>query len=176
MRDSGTKKVSPALFGFALFCFVLPFVTVSCPGGQATLSGYHLVVGTEIEGEKVNGELLAIVAFLATLVGLAMSFSKKEEGRIGAGVSGGAAAALLLILQPKLSSDVVEQSGGLATASFELGYWLAVLAAAGGAAYSFYLQSRKPHEEVGEGSTPAGVPDAAPGMEGSPGPDGAAGA
>lgn len=169
MPGGNPEKFSPMFFAFALFCFLLPFATVSCPGGQATLSGYHLVVGTEIQGEKVSGDILAVVAFLLTLLGLALSFAKEKEGFTGAGVAGGAAALALLVLQSKMSKDVADGSGGLATVSYEVGYWLAVMALAGGAAFSFYLLSRTPSREGSQSSAVAETQDGVPAVEGVPG-------
>jgi len=142
MSTDTPKRFSPATFALALFCFLLPFVTISCPGGQVTLSGFDLVEGTEIEGKKVDGEPLAGLAFLAALIGLGASFLKSREGFIGAGLAGGVGAALLLVVQSKIKNDALEETGGLATLNWEIGYWLALLALVGGSVLSFYLQSR----------------------------------
>jgi len=152
MSNDNPKKFSPVFFAFALFCFLLPFLTVSCPGGRATLSGYELVTGTQINGQKVTSEPLAVLAFVAVLLGLGMSFSRRKEAMIGTGIAGAVAAVILLILQSKVSRDVANESGGTATVSYEIGYWLAVLALAGGAAFSFYIQSRlRRAEDAGAG-------------------------
>lgn len=170
MPDDSPKKFSPVFFAFALFCFLLPFVTISCPGGQASFSGYQLVVGTEVQGEEVSGNVLAGVAFVLALAGFAISFAKEQEGLIGAAVVGAAAAILLLFLQSNLTKDVAEETGGLATVSFEIGYWLAVIALAGGAAFSVYLQSRVASIKSSQGSTIAEAQSTNPAVEGTASP------
>lgn len=132
------RKFSAATFGFALLCFLLPFVTVSCTGGQMSLSGLQLMAGTEIEGQRVSGEPLAGLAFLATLVGLGASFLKSKEGMIGGAISGGAGALALLILQSKLTQDVLREGGGLAVVHYEAGYWLTVLTLGCGLVLNLY--------------------------------------
>lgn len=166
MQDDSPKKLSPVFFAFALFCFMLPFATISCPGGRVTVSGYELAVGTEIKGEKMHGELLALIALLFAVVGLAMSFGKAKGALIGGGMAGSAGAILLLILQVKVSNDVASESGGMATVSYDIGYWLTVIALAGGAAYSFYLESqlKRPEDEGAAKDTAA--PDATPSVDG----------
>ena len=70
------RHISSASFLFALFCFLLPFVTLSCPGASITFSGAQLVTGTTVEvpqmfGEaqqqKFDSEPLAVLAFLCAL-------------------------------------------------------------------------------------------------------------
>lgn len=49
------RHVSPAAFGFVVLCFLLPFVTLSCPGGSFTFSGVQLATGTTIEEPGLFG-------------------------------------------------------------------------------------------------------------------------
>ena|GEM_PF-3727542 len=51
MTPDTCRKTSSGFFGFALFCFLLPFVTLSCPGMEATLTGAQLATGTTLEGQ-----------------------------------------------------------------------------------------------------------------------------
>ena len=143
------KKFSPAAFGFAAFCFLLPFVTFSCPGAQASYSGVQVMLGTTIEeptlfGEpkkkRLDGEPLAQLAFLCALGGLVLAFLRAmKEGATGTLVASGAGTALLLALKSKIEGDVLSEGEGMIQVSFELGFWLALLAFLAAAAASVYL-------------------------------------
>lgn len=135
--QSGTKKLSPAVFGFALVCFLLPFVTVSCNQQQvARFTGFQLVLGTTVQQpqmfgppkvQRVDGEPLAVVAFLCCLVGLAVSFMKNRGGEIGAAMLSGISLVALLLLKTKLEDEVRQHSSGFLQVNYEFGFWLLAL-------------------------------------------------
>jgi hypothetical protein len=146
MQVGTQKKLSPALFGFALFCFLLPFATVSCNQQKvASFTGFQLVLGTTVpqpqmfgpsKMQRVDGEPLAILAFLSCLVALGLGFAKSRNTEIGAAVLAGIGVVCLLMLKSKLQDEVLRQSSDILQVNYESGYWLAVLAilAAGGLA------------------------------------------
>lgn len=72
------RRISASLFGAILIFFMLPFVTASCNNGTytATLNGYQLATGTDIEGEPVPPTPVAIVALASAVFGLGLSFLK----------------------------------------------------------------------------------------------------
>ena len=86
--ETGTKKFSGALFGFALLCFLLPFVTVSC-NQQKVAVGKWLMAdprvllldeptrGVDVAAKSEIHELLRGVA--ATGVGMLVSSSENDE-------------------------------------------------------------------------------------------------
>lgn len=135
------KKISPAVFGLALICFVLPFVTVSCNGQKVmSLSGIQLMTGTSIEqpgmfggkgqAKKVDGEPVAIIAFIAGIAGLGLSFMKNRKSSIipaGLGLIG---LIMLLVIKIRLDGQVNIAGGatmGLLSLSYGAGYWLAFI-------------------------------------------------
>lgn len=128
------KKFSPAIFGIALICFFLPFINVSCSGQKiGSLTGIQLVTGTTIEQsdlwgkkqvQKVDGEPLAIAAFISVFAGLGLSFIKARKGSIAPAVIGAAGVILLLLLKSKIDNEVLRQGGGMIQVNYGVGFWL----------------------------------------------------
>jgi hypothetical protein len=94
------KKFSPAFYGLIILLFFLPFVNLSCSGQTImSLTGFQLITGAEYSsqnmfGQNMSGQMngaevkdnkeikaqpFALFAFLAALVGLALSFIKKKS-------------------------------------------------------------------------------------------------
>jgi len=147
------KKLSPAIFGIALICFFLPWVNVSCQGQKViTLSGIQLVTGTTIEEpkmfselkgsshpylkeprrsseeyNKIKGEVLAILTFLAAIVGLSLNFLKGKIGTLGSAIAGGIGTILLLLLSAKLNNDIFQQGRGLLQLDYRIGFYLTLI-------------------------------------------------
>lgn len=109
---------------FALFCFFLPFLTISCPAGRFSFSGVQLATGTTIEEAQMFGE-------------------KRERTLPAEPLATGAIGALnfilLLLLKSKLDQDAVVQGGGMLQVSWGAGYWLALLGYASTAAIVFLM-------------------------------------
>jgi hypothetical protein len=136
--NNAVKKISPALFSLGLFCFFLPFTTVSCQEQQlATLNGIELAGGKEVrtpsilgspsKSQKIPGEPLAALAILSGLLGLGSSFIRiKRSGIIPAG-SAAAGFILLLMLKSKIDDAVAREGAGLILVSYGLGFWLAFI-------------------------------------------------
>jgi hypothetical protein len=129
------KKISPALFSLGLFCFFLPFTTISCQQQQlATLNGVELAGGKEVKTpsilgspsktEKIPGEPLAALAILSGLVGLGGSFVRIKRSAIIPAGSAAAGFILLLMLKSKIDDAVVKEGAGLIVVSYGLGFWL----------------------------------------------------
>lgn len=139
------KKLSPLLFGVALFCFLLPFLSITTKGFMGdshklgTLNGFELVIGPELRNQREDPEPLAILALVATLAGLAFSLFKEkilpvEKNFLIASTIAGAGGGLLLLLLKMQIDGEASRLGGMAGVSYEAGFWLAFLAllAAGG--------------------------------------------
>jgi hypothetical protein len=131
------KRVSTSVFLFALFCFLLPFVTLSCPGGQFTFSGRQIVTGTTVsepqmfgpaKERKLDGEPLAFMALLCAFAGFGVGLGKIRQVRFVAAALGAAGIVSLLLLKHKIDSDVLRQTGGMMRVSYDAGYWLSFLA------------------------------------------------
>ncbi len=157
------RKYSPAAFGLAILCFVLPFTHISCQGERvASLSGLQLVVGTEISGaelqgfgdmrdasrEKVNPEPLAILALVIAIVGVAVGFRKDKKGRIASIAAGAAGAVVLLLLKLKIDNEVATEGEGLLEVAYGSGYYLAFLFLIGAAALHvwLFLETKRPSQ------------------------------
>jgi hypothetical protein len=153
-------RISPAIFGFALFCFLLPFITLSCPGGQFTFSGTQLALGTTVEepgmfgqeGEekKIPPEPLALLALLCIAVGVGAGILMAAgPGRWVSLLLGALATVFLLLLRGKVASDALKEGQGMFQVSFEAGYWLALLASCLTVAFNAALPKLLP-ESLGE--------------------------
>lgn len=134
------KRISPAIFGIALFCFLLPWVDVSCQGVKvASFTGVQLVKGTTIEEaapfgakqqRKVKGEELALFALLSTVVGLILSLSHKMQDKkmtLALVFVCGLGTAMLFLLRSKLQNDVFREGQGMLRLEFGVGYYLVML-------------------------------------------------
>jgi hypothetical protein len=139
---------STLIFLGSAMCFFLPFVTVSCGGVTAfTLTGQQLVTGTTLsqpqafgppQTQRVGADPFAIVAALCALAGIALSMIGRRIAS-GAAISGGVGAVSLLIMRSRLDEQLQKQSEGLAKATYEAGFTLAVLLLIAGAAWNVYL-------------------------------------
>lgn len=150
------KKISPALFGIAIICFFLPFVTVSC-GGQKVMSltGIQLATGTTIEQpsiygqkqtQKINGEPLAIFAILSAFVGLCVSVMTIKKNNIIVALISGTGAGLLLLLKSKMDNDILTQGQGVLQTGYAIGFWLAFLFQAAIMVLNVFLLSENKNE------------------------------
>lgn len=114
------RLLSPAGFGLVLLFFLLPFLTVSCGGGEErirwTFTGIDMVVGSppEVVGpgldeeaaaelgrsfvaEEQDLEPLALLAALAALAGMAANLIRERLARHGLGTGLAVFAAALLV-------------------------------------------------------------------------------
>ena len=149
------KKVSPAVFGIALICFLLPWVNFSCQGYKvASFTGLQLVTGTTIQqqdmfGEtknyKIKSEPLAVAVLLVTIVGFVLSFLKSAKSSLITSIVGVLAFVLLLLFKSKIDTDAVNQSQGMIQAEYAIGFWLALILFIAAAALNGYIYfSSKP--------------------------------
>lgn len=158
-----SRKISSAIFGIALICFLLPWVNVSCQGQKvASFTGIQLVTGTTIEEpqifgpakkRKINGETFAILAFLAVIAGCIFSFSKGKIGSAAPVVAGGIGVVLLFLLKSKIDGDVMKQTGGMLLVNYAIGFYLTLILSLSGLGVNAYsvLQSKRlslPRREV----------------------------
>lgn len=139
---------SVLLFVGSTLCFFLPFATVSCGGIKAfTLTGQQLATGTTLtqpqafgppQTQKIDADPLAAIAGLCGIVGIALSLIGRRMA-VGAAASGGLGALSLLIMRSRLADQLQKESQGLAQASYESGYTLAVLLLIAGTGWNIYL-------------------------------------
>lgn len=164
------RRISPAIFGFALFCFFLPFITLSCPGGQFTFSGTQLALGTTVkapdmfgqsgEEKKIPPEPLALLALLCLAAGVGAGLLLSAgPSRWGSLLLGVLAAVFLLLLRGKVGSDALKEGQGMFQVSFGIGYWLALLASCLTVAFNAALSKLLP-ESRGEPAAEPSAPSA----------------
>jgi hypothetical protein len=135
------RKLSPASYVLALLAFFLPFLQVSCNNQKlVSLTGFQLVTGTQIQEpasgmfggpvktHRVGPVLAAVVAFVAGVLGLALSFVKGRPPAIASAVCAGASVICLLILPSQTGgAEARQQSMGMLQVEAEIGYYLAIL-------------------------------------------------
>ncbi len=133
------RKISPALFGLALICFLLPWVNFSCSGNTiVSVTGTDLAIGRTIAipqgfGQKPKKahahEARATAAFAAGIAGLLSGLLIKEERfrAIASAVCGGVGAVALFLLKDKLDSEMVSRNMGMITVDYLFGFWAAML-------------------------------------------------
>lgn len=149
MNDK-VPRVSLAAFLLAVFCFVLPFVTLSCPGQRIHLTGYQVAAGTTLESpngmggtetRRIQPDLLAAGAALCLVGGLLLSIRKGRDGILASLALAALAALQLLVFRSHTASEVLREGGGMIRVEFGLGYWGALfLSVAAGALQVVRLQ------------------------------------
>lgn len=136
---NGTKKISLAVFGIIILCFLLPFVDVSCQKEKvASFSGIQLVTGTTIEApdtdmfggsrrQKATPEPWAILAFLCGVSGFIFSLMRKEVNNLLCTYAGTIGVVTLVILNSKIKHDVLKEGRGMFQVEFGIGYYLSII-------------------------------------------------
>mgnify|MGYP003349241821 CR=1 FL=1 len=136
-------KFRPAPFALALLCFTMPFVSLSCGGTTMSFSGFQVAFGTTVEGRSFQGESAALLAFLVAVGGLVAGVLATRTAGMAAVACGGVGTVLLLVLQAQIHGE--PEIRGPIQISYGPGYWLAVLALAGGAGLSAWaLNAERP--------------------------------
>lgn len=126
------RKFSPALYALIIFCFLLPFISLSCSGQKVmTLTGLQMVTGTQIQmvtgTQKIEAEPLAILALLTAICGLVISFMKMKNISLISVIISIAGVVFLFLLKNKLDNDIISQGQGMVEIEYEYGYWFALL-------------------------------------------------
>ncbi|MGC8654501.1 MAG: hypothetical protein ACP5US_10985 [Candidatus Kryptoniota bacterium] len=148
MQES-LKKFSPAIFGIALICFILPWVNFSCQGiNVVTFTGLQLVTGTTIQqqgmsdehhNQKVDSKPLAVAVLILTILGLALSFLKSRKSSLIPSIIGVLAFILLLLLKSEIETDASNQGHGIIQVEFATGFWLVFVLLIGAVVLNGYL-------------------------------------
>ena len=132
------KKYHFSVFALVLLCFLLPFINVFSFGQRlASLTGIQLTFGVSIEQANTNpfqrsqpkkdegGELFAMIAFGAAILGLLLSFQKKRF--IGPAIMAGLGLASIIALKIKIDNDVLRELRGRAQLEYAVGFILAAI-------------------------------------------------
>jgi hypothetical protein len=135
-----SKPISGGLFGFLIIMFFLPFLTVSCGGDKvASYTGVQLVTGTNMADQEIKPSGILILALVIAVAGLALSFSDNWLVCAIAGLLN-----VILLYSFKMSGDqqlskATIEAGIPITATYEAGFWLALLAGCAVACFNGYL-------------------------------------
>lgn len=144
------------MFIGSTLCFFFPFVTVSCGGVKAfTLTGQQLATGTTLrepqpfgppQTQKIDPDLFAAVTGLCAIGGVGLSLiGRRLAGATAA--TGGVGAVSLLVMRFRLDDQLQKQAGGMASATYETGFTVAVLLLIAGAVWNAYLFRQNPRSE-----------------------------
>jgi len=141
---SKNHSITPGLFILALVLFAMPFFKINC-GSQtiASVTGYNLVFGTEIEEpggitfgnrstktKEVKPVLWAGIAFMSILTGLFFSLNQTKEAFLYTAICGGVATALILILNIAVDNHIQKETQGGISVETTFAYWLVLLSMA----------------------------------------------
>ncbi len=136
MQPPHLKKIGSTSLCFYLFCFFLPFLTISCPGEQKRFSGMQLAFGTSVAepalfGEpkrrEIPGDPLILLALALAIPGLLVAYNGKERQQFVVTGVAVVSLGLLLIAKTKISAEVLREGDGILQTNFGEGYWLALL-------------------------------------------------
>jgi len=174
------KKFSPAAFVIIIFCFFLPFINLTCSGQTVmTMTGIQLITGAEYKPQGMpdqpemfeedqsgqqTGQLtssqnsdaqpMALFAFLAAILALAISFIKKKITALICMIISILGAVFLLLLKGSLDGDATMQGQGIVQIEYQLGYWLAFLLFIIGAVLQWFI-FKEPVEPVSISEVPS---------------------
>ncbi len=148
MNPSSNRLLLRILLGGLLVLFLMPFSTLSCGGAKiVTLSGFQMATGTsvsmkspvtdELKQEVIKPEPLTALAGIAAIAAFGLALLKGKAGRLGLRAASLVCGACLLITKLKVEQDIVKQGHGMLTVQWEIGYWLALLAAIAALGVSF---------------------------------------
>lgn len=143
------KRFSPAVFGLIIFCFVLPFVNLTCSGQTVmTLTGFQLITGRDFEPDMFNQEgmfgdqgmqnqpasedgvepqPMALFAFIAAVLCLVISFFRKKSTALICMIISVSGGIFLLLLKISMDDDVTTSGQGIVQLEYQYGYWFSFL-------------------------------------------------
>jgi len=130
----------------------MPFLDLSCSGQKiVTLNGIDLVTGTTLEEPGMSGQIdpdqsrvdpegWAVLAFVAGIAGLVLSFARSA---ILPAICAAAGFLATLFLKLKIDNDIATEAEGIVQVEYKIGYWLVLLGFLGAAALNAFLSSQR---------------------------------
>lgn len=158
-----SMKHTPLVFLLAILCFALPFVTVSCQGQNTRFTGIQLATGTTIHQQGLFGVRqdrqvppvpLVAFALLCSIAGGVFTLLKFRKAPLVAAIIALVADGVLLLMKAAYADAISQQSFGVATVSYGVGFYLTFLFLLAAAVLSF-LQFRR-LKETPPGPLPSG--------------------
>jgi hypothetical protein len=155
------KKFSPAVYVVIVILFFMPFVNLSC-GGQTimSISGFQLITGTEVKADgmfgsemnstneqnkdqnkEIESQPLALLAFVAAIIGLILSFFQKRITALSSIVVSIAGVIFLLLLKVSLDGDADLNVSGqnVITLDYQFAYWFSIILFIAGAVINWKI-------------------------------------
>ena len=121
----------------ALFCFILPFVEVSCSGKVEQLSGFQCITrvetlmnrkaAPETQSREIAVHLAFAMSFMGVLVATIAAALGNVHAKLVASTVGGASLIGLLISKSATESFVRDEGQGIAFCSWQFGFYAAVM-------------------------------------------------
>lgn len=150
-----TRRLSPALLGIVVLCFLLPFLSVQCAGQTIiSFSGFDLVLGSEVEvdpefeeglsdvtggfgeteesatqeaADEVGPNIFVIGALLAALASVALALLFRSRSRhLALAITAGLVPLSLIGFWFDVNADTNEFEG-VVEFKYGLGYWGSLL-------------------------------------------------
>jgi hypothetical protein len=145
------KKFSPASFIIIIFCFFMPFVSITCSGQKVmSLTGIKLITGAEYkpqnmfdkkdtpEGEmefktdfdkeqNIDAQPMALFALLMAVIALILSFIQQKVPALICMIASIMGAAFMLLLKANLDSDIPSDAQMVIDVEYQFWYWFALL-------------------------------------------------
>lgn len=141
------RKISRSMFAAVIVCLFLPFLTISCGAQEVSISGTQLITGIRYQGELFPPQGSIILMFLASLLGLALSFSNKT-GSLLVSVGASILSVLCLLWFREGITREVFATGGMIQATFQAGFWLCFWLHSGAAVLNGWLWKQGPQALV----------------------------
>lgn len=168
--------LSPAVLGGVALCFFMNFFTIQCSNQKlASISGYDMVLGSEIKADSMMGgekaeklppNMWAIAALLLTVAAIAVCFINPAKKLLITAALAFAAFIALLILKNTLLSQMDMADGGEKVSMDKIaeaisivpepGYYLALIGLAAVGLSNALLLKETPKEETSKEQTPTG--------------------
>ena len=112
VNKNNPRTISLVIFILAFLCLFLPFVTVSCEGQEiATFSTMNLAFGTNIRGEEVPGNAVAVFLIIFILAGIGLAFWKSDKSFLAAAGAAILGLLFMIILKVGFSNEISREAG-----------------------------------------------------------------
>jgi len=126
------KLLSPSVFFLIIFCFILPFVSVSCGGSKiTTVSGYGLAFGTKVDSgfgasERSSPDFNTLLIWSCAAAGFVFCFVSIKSQKLLKLALSIVGTILLIILMLRMTGDISKE-GITFTVNFEFGIYAVFL-------------------------------------------------
>jgi len=124
-------RVSRSFLCSIFILLFFPFVTFSCGNQEVGLTGSQMLTGATVMDEEVPPQDEIIILAFSTVVGLAISFLKNKWGRIAPIILALIGIASLFFMMNRYN-DAIRESIVRVEVTFEVGFWLSMMALVGG--------------------------------------------